>query len=240
MHAKVKLLFDFMHRLSIHHSMWFNQVETILGKQQAFLALKKCAETTIPLQASRLAKTLNISLNLEDQTSMASGNLQINEAQLLELTKAVAVNWLANDGIWFQAIESVHGMTLAKRCNDTCWEKFSPFEAWSIKNLIDLPENAGLDGLASALSWRLYAYINKQSMVRPDKNTLLFYMNDCRVQNARQKKGLADYPCKSAGVIEYTSFAKAIDSKIKTECISCPPDNHPTEWFCGWKFTIPN
>ncbi len=51
-------------------------------------------------------------------------------------------------------------------------------------------------------------------------------------------KGLADYPCKSAGVIEYTGFAKAIDPRIWTRCIGCPPDAHPDEWRCAWEFTI--
>jgi hypothetical protein len=63
-------------------------------------------------------------------------------------------------------------------------------------------------------------------------------MNDCRVQSARKRKGLDDYPCKSAGIIEYSTFAAAIDTRIKTECIGCPPDKHPDEWYCAWKFSI--
>ena len=63
-------------------------------------------------------------------------------------------------------------------------------------------------------------------------------MNDCRVQSARKRKGLDDYPCKSGGLIEYTTFAESIDPRIKTECIGCPPDPHPDEWFCAWRFSI--
>ncbi|MEA3495043.1 MAG: DUF6125 family protein, partial [Bacteroidota bacterium] len=29
-----------------------------------------------------------------------------------------------------------------------------------------------------------------------------------------------------------------IDPRIKTECIACPPDKHPKEWFCAWKFIL--
>ena len=58
------------------------------------------------------------------------------------------------------------------------------------------------------------------------------------VSVGRQRKGLADYPCKSAGMVEYPFFARAIDPRIRTECVGCPPDPHPQGWFCAWKFTL--
>jgi hypothetical protein len=69
-------------------------------------------------------------------------------------------------------------------------------------------------------------------------NSVVFQMNDCRVQSARTRKGLEDYPCKSGGIVEYTYFARAIDDRIATECIGCPPDAHPKEWCCAWRFTL--
>jgi hypothetical protein len=38
--------------------------------------------------------------------------------------------------------------------------------------------------------------------------------------------------------VEFTYFAEAIDPRIRTVCIGCPPDDHPEEWFCAWRFTI--
>jgi hypothetical protein len=84
----------------------------------------------------------------------------------------------------------------------------------------------------------MYSRINVQTVVDESENAISFQMNDCRVQSARKRKGLADYPCKSAGMVEYTTFARAIDPRIKTECIGCPPDEHPEEWFCAWRFTL--
>ena len=129
-------------------------------------------------------------------------------------------------------------MNEAKRCNDSCWAWFSPFEAWSVKRFLGLGEAPGLEGLRAALNNRLYAQINVQSFTDETENSFVFRMENCRVQAARSAKGLEDYPCKSGGLVEYGRFAQAIDSRIKTECIGCPPDAHPAEWFCAWKFTL--
>jgi hypothetical protein len=140
--------------------------------------------------------------------------------------------------VWFQAVENAYGMSEAKRCNDSCWAQFSPFEAWSVKFMLKLPENSGLEGLKKALQYRLYASINVQEIVDETPDSFVFRMVDCRVQSARKRKGLDDYPCKSGGLVEYRSFAETIDKRIQTECIGCPPDKHPKGWYCSWKFFI--
>jgi len=162
--------------------------------------------------------------------------LDLPEELLDKLRESIAINWLANDGIWFQAVEFKQGMNDAKRCNDSCWAQFSPFEARSIKKLLGLAEAPGLDGLKKALQFRLYSFINVQSLHEEKEKSFVFRMNECRVQNARKRKGLDDYPCRSGGQVEYRAFAETIDSRIKTECICCPPDEHPEEYFCAWKF----
>jgi hypothetical protein len=157
---------------------------------------------------------------------------------LIDLLEKLGINWLANDGVWFQAVEFANGMNDAKRCNDSCWTRYSPFEAERIKKILKLPENGGIPALQKALAFRMYALINEQSVEQVDENCIIFRMNKCRVQAARQRRGLPDYPCKSVGLVEYPYFASAIDRRIQTECIGCPPDPHPEGWFCAWKFTL--
>ncbi len=33
-------------------------------------------------------------------------------------------------------------------------------------------------------------------------------------------------------------IATGIDSRIRTECIGCPTDPHPEDWFCARRFTM--
>lgn len=157
--------------------------------------------------------------------------------KLLELAKNFAKNWLAHDGLWFQAVERAHGLDHAIELDAQAWSRFSPIEAKRIKQLLNLPEEGGLEALRTALDYRLYAVLNVQhSEIK--ENRLLFYMKDCRVQSARKRKGLPDFPCKSVGIVEYSTFASEIDSRIKTRCIACPPDEHPEDYYCSWEFWI--
>ncbi|HUS87132.1 MAG TPA: DUF6125 family protein [Bacteroidales bacterium] len=227
-------LIDFFHRLMMHHALWFAEVKQQLGKEKAFKILSEVYQKSYEIQVARLAKTLEFDL-IE---GMPAPLLDIPDETIKKLNESIAVNWLASDGIWFQSVEFSEDMTTARKCNDQCWAEFSPLEAWSVKRLLDLSELPGLDGLKEALKLRFYAFVNKQSVTDETPHSFAFRMNECRVQAARKRKGLDDYPCKSAGIIEYTTFAETIDPRIRTECIGCPPDRHPEDWHCSWKFSI--
>lgn len=229
-----RLVMDMLHRIAIHHALWFTEVRHQMGTERALAAMDTALKRSLGIQLKRLSKVLGF----EMKDDLPVPLLNLGESKLKELLDAVAVNWLANDGVWFQAVEFEHGMVDAKRCNDSCWAHFSPFEAWSIKRFLGLPDNSGLDGLKKALQFRLYANVNTQSFVEETPESFVFQMNECRVQAARKRKNLDDYPCKSGGMVEYTYFARAIDERIQTECIACPPDNHPDNWFCAWRFIL--
>ena len=162
---------------------------------------------------------------------------ELPREKLFLLLENFAKNWLAHDGLWFQAVEQAHGLEHAIDLDARAWRRFSPIEAKRIKAFLGLPEHGGLEALKTALEYRLYAVLNKQQSELKD-GRLRFYMNDCRVQSARKRRGLPDFPCKPVGLVEYGSFATEIDPRIRTHCIACPPDEHPDEYYCGWEFWI--
>jgi hypothetical protein len=232
--ALARLAMDLFHRIVVHYGLWFSEVRHQLGMERALAVMGNASARSSAIQLSRLSRLLGF----EMRDGVPAALLDMPRDKLLQLIQDTAVNWLANDGVWFQAVEFEHGMNDAKRCNDSCWAHFSPFEAWSIRRLLDLPEHPGLEGLKTALRFRLYARINTQSFVDEGPESFIFRMEECRVQAARRRKGLEDYPCKSGGTVEYTYFARAIDSRIATECIACPPDEHPRDWWCAWRFFL--
>jgi hypothetical protein len=205
-----------------------------LGKERAAEIMDEAWKSSFAIQMKRLSKVLGF----EIENGIPKALLNMDDSKVDELREALAVNWLANDGVWFQAVEFSENMFEAKACNDAAWGHFSPYEALRIKKILNLSEFPGIEGLKRAMELRLYGTVNVQSFANETPNSIDFYMNECRVQTARKRKGLDDYPCKSGGIIEYTTFASTIDSRIKTKVISCPPDKHPDSYYCGWHFYI--
>ncbi len=232
--GKVQLFVDFLHRGMMHHAMWYAEALHQFGRERALELMETAWKNSYEIQIKRMAKVLGFELT----DGLPKPLLDLPGEKMDELLQAAAVNWLVGDGTWFQAVEFSHGMSDAKRCNDSCWAHFAPFEAWSVRRMLGLPKDCGLPGLKRALQYRLYAWINEQSFVEESENSLVFRMNDCRVQSARKRKGLDDYPCKSGGLVEFREFAREIDPRIRVECIGCPPDSHPDDWFCAWRFTL--
>ncbi len=164
----------------------------------------------------------------------------LSRETLLKIIDMFAKNWLAIDGTWFLAAEKKFSLDTAIALDTESWRQFSPIEAKRIMKEFNIHKNSGLEGLKTALKYRVYARLNKQSIEDIDKTRFIFRMEKCRVQDARKRKGLPDFPCKSVGLVEYSEFARTIDPRITTRCISCPPDSHPDEWWCAWEFSIKN
>lgn len=228
-----RFVVDVFHRLILHHGLWFAEVKHQMGMERALELLAEVGEKSLGLQLRHLGDLFGFAV----KDGVPAPLIDMDREKLVAVKDRLAKNWLANDGIWFQAVEKSGGMDEAKRCNDSCWGQFSPVEAHLVKRFLGLAPQPGLAGLKKALGFRIYESINEQSVVE-EGDAVVLYMNRCRVQDARKRKGLADYPCKSGGLVEYTYFARTIDSRICTQCLGCPPDDHPAEWYCAWRFTL--
>jgi len=222
-----------LRRIMLHYGIWFNEVVHQLGLEEAIRLEEKVSASFFPMATNRVSKALGF----KTEKGLPLWLVNMEKERLIRLIKSLSFNWLAGDGVWFRAVEDNYDMDTSKRCNDTCWTRYSPLEAAMIKSFLQLPQQSGLDGLEQALSFRLYAHINEQTIERSG-NELILRMVRCLVQETRKLNKLPDYPCKSAGIVEFPAFARMIDSRIKTDCISCPPDEHPKAWFCSWRFYI--
>jgi len=163
---------------------------------------------------------------------------ELSKEELIRIIIDDAKNWLAHDGLWFQAVEKSHGMEQAIDADREAWRHFTVIEAKRIMERLGIPAGGGIPALVECLNHRLYARLNLQDVIEQSDNRVVFRMLDCRVQSARKRRGLPDFPCKTVGVVEYAEFAKTVDPRIKTNCIACPPDRHPEEYWCAWEFTL--
>jgi len=232
----IGLFFDSIHLAVLHYGLWFGETEHQIGLDKAITTDDTVWENLLPAAIRRLASRLEIPLEGDIPKKLAN----LSKEDLIDLLEETAKNWLASDGTWFRAIETgdEHGMYTAKRTNDTNWTRFTYIEARVIMKRLNLPENGGIPSLKEALKYRQNAFLNREEIVDIGDNKIILRINDCRVQSTRKRKNLPDYPCKPGGIIEFERFAEAIDPRIKTKCIGCPPDPHPDEWWCAWEFEM--
>lgn len=162
----------------------------------------------------------------------------LDKDELIKIIIDDAKNWLAHDGLWFQAIEASHGMEAAMDADREAWRRFTVVEAQRIMQRLGIAQGGGIPALVECLKHRLYARLNLQEAIEITDRRVVFRMVECRVQVARQRKNLPDFPCKSIGLVEYAEFARMVDPRISTRCIACPPDDHPREFWCAWEFTL--
>lgn len=163
--------------------------------------------------------------------------MSYSKEELIKLLENSAKNLLAMDGVWFQSIEKKDCMQTAMLHDIEAWRKYTVSEARRIKEFLGLDEHPGLEGLEKALRLRFAAYVN-QDRIEIDGNTLTYTLVTCRVQNARARKGMPYHPCKSVGIVEFSGFAKTIDSRFSCRCLSCYPEITDGSCCCKWKFIL--
>lgn len=161
----------------------------------------------------------------------------LSKEQLIELLEIHAKDFLALDGLWFQSIESKYGIQEAVVHDENAWKRYSQIEARRIQKFLGLPPRAGLAGLRKALQYRFNELLNECEFLK-EENALVYRVVTCRVQAARERKGMERHPCKSVGMLEYGYFASAIDDRIETQVLSCHPDVVDPSCHCAWRFIL--
>ncbi|MDD3845370.1 MAG: DUF6125 family protein [Syntrophorhabdaceae bacterium] len=157
---------------------------------------------------------------------------------LIELIKMYSLNWHTCDGLWFSGVEDRWGTEKALEIDIHMWDVSSRLEARRIKEVLAIPDNAGLDQVMRAINFMSWAAKCSYTIEKNDGIAVLT-VTSCPPQEARIKSGKTVFACRPTFEHGFTNVAAVIDPGVKVSCTYCPPGPHPPDSWCRWEFASP-